>query len=235
MFRIWSDMIVNNNNLEKVMGHDKSGRVFLQDRKTSDYQTWKIERLNAESISLKNVRMNKCLDIIEMNIEGRELSKGPIHLYNQVNVRNQQWYEDTDGIIRSMINGMAVHGLTDIHVDLYEPNLGRCLWTCRNGNTFYNIRYKKYLNGDLEAQDEPDAWEVIYTPKPFNLRNSDSGKVLDVWEGNQVAGTQIFLYKMELGGNLHQQQWYEDPYGFIRSKLNGLALDTKDGKLRAQV
>eukprot|EP00914_Ancora_sagittata_P016527 GHVO01032881.1.p1 GENE.GHVO01032881.1~~GHVO01032881.1.p1 ORF type:complete len:260 (-),score=36.24 GHVO01032881.1:85-810(-) len=185
--------------------------------------------------------MNKCLDIAGMDYEGREESGCRVQLFVRVDVRNQQWYEDTNGIIRSIFNDMALFDKTgldtdmpSLYVDPYDPNLGHCFWTCRNGNTVYNMRYNKYLDSDLKAQDAPETWKMIMNARPFNLMNSESGKVLDILGRNKMAGTQIFLYKKESNGSLLHQQWYEDPYGFIRSKLNGLALDTKDGTLRAQ-
>ena len=47
-------------------------------------------------------------------------------------------------------------------------------------------------------------------------------KCLDVQGGNIEPGTKVIMWEKHGGDN---QQWYEDKYGVVRTKVDDLALD----------
>eukprot|EP00914_Ancora_sagittata_P002182 GHVO01004916.1.p1 GENE.GHVO01004916.1~~GHVO01004916.1.p1 ORF type:complete len:175 (-),score=23.27 GHVO01004916.1:168-692(-) len=151
LFRVMSDIIVNNNKLDKVIGHDANRRALLQDKTTSSCYTWKIERVPVEPFLLKDIESGKYLDI-----EGAKQGSGSVVVLYALNKAiNQQWYEDANGIIRSKLNDMTLDTSEGtLKMRPFDWNADHRMWTVQNREAIYNIRLNKYMNKDLKVVDQ---------------------------------------------------------------------------------
>jgi len=63
-------------------------------------------------------------------------------------------------------------------------------------------------------------------PPYFFIKSHHSKKVLEVDRGNRYPGSKVIIHDEEDTSELADHQlWYEGPEGYVRSKLNGFALD----------
>ena len=56
-------------------------------------------------------------------------------------------------------------------------------------------------------------------------------KVLDIEGGSSAPGARVIVWPKKTSGDRHNQLWYFDEQGIIRSALNDFAL-TAEGRLR---
>ena len=61
-------------------------------------------------------------------------------------------------------------------------------------------------------------------PEYFFIKSALHGKVMDIWENNPDEGAKVTMFPKKDTED-DNQMWYEDRYGYIRSRLNDMVLD----------
>ena len=67
----------------------------------------------------------------------------------------------------------------------------------------------------------------------FHIISHLNGLCLDVYKADPTEGTQVVMWSKADETQEHQL-WYEDRYGYIRSKLNNMILDASSKCFQAQ-
>lgn len=77
-------------------------------------------------------------------------------------------------------------------------------------------------------------FDFVYLPPIFCFIVSQMhGKTMDVRDNDTSPGTRVVMYKLwETPAD--NQLWYEDKYGYIKSKMTGMVFDTTEGSARMQ-
>lgn len=75
-------------------------------------------------------------------------------------------------------------------------------------------------------------WDFEYIePQYFYIRSHLNQKVMDVDGADADSGTHVIMYEQN-DGHTDNQLWFTTGNQFIRSKLNGFALDCQDGDIK---
>ena len=95
---------------ELPVAANDSGNVFIDSASGDGYQEWLFERQEDNSYEIKNVKLNKCLDVYN-----RETANGTnIQVYNDNNSMAQRWYMMKDGKDYYFVPKINVDGAMDI-------------------------------------------------------------------------------------------------------------------------
>lgn len=155
---------------------------------------------------------------------------------------HQVWFQDpANSVIRSKADENLVLEERDgkVMIETFQRGKEEQQWVvqgervCRKNQpnrVLHIVNAHKDHAGHLCVEDFNDRpehkWDAVHLDRSYFLITSMmNGKALDIEGGNASAGANVITWDHHGNDN---QQWYEDRFGFIRSKLNGYAISTRD-------
>ena len=156
---------------------------------------------------------------------------------------HQLWYEDlANHVIRSKADENLVLEERDgqVIIAFFHRGKDEQQWEIQEGRVCKrndNDRVLHIKNGQEEHAAHltveryegkaEHSWDAVHLDSPyFVIMSMMNNKAVDIEAGDSSTGANVIMYDHHGNDN---QQWYEDKHGFIRSKLNGYTINTRDG------
>ncbi len=201
--------------LDVYGGYTKPGtNVQVWEENGTDGQKWYIDK-NENEYSIISKASGLCLDIY-----GGYIQNGTnIQIWNSTEVKWQKFiFEETEEIKQNLENG------------IYRIKLKN------DTNKNLEVKNSSIINeANIQVGNNENARNQMFNIKylknegTYSIEVLNSGKMLDVYGGNQSAGTNVQQYS---SNNSDGQKWYiaqeKDGYSII-SKCNGLYVDVYGG------
>lgn len=158
---------------------------------------------------------------------------------------NQLWYEDqANHVIRSKLDENLVleDNGGEVIVNSFQRGKEEQQWmldgqrVCLRNNRDRVLHIQDGRESHAarlcveDWSDKPEQkWEPVHLEAQyFVIISLMHGKAVDIEAGDSSPGANVIMWDHH--GN-ENQQWYEDTYGIIRSRINGFTFNTSDGHL----
>lgn len=133
-----------------------SGNVFIDSASGDGYQEWIFERQEDNSYEIKNVKLNKCLDVYN-----RDTANGTnIQVYNDNNSMAQRWYLVADGTDYCLVPKINVDGAIDITGN--NMTEGTNIQEYKRNNSDAQKFYLDYLDCNPDVLEESNGHRYEY-------------------------------------------------------------------------